>query len=78
MTLTTETVTPAKTENVRQFLQGLIDGATKDGYIITVEQRPLHPLAMGHYETVVDVRPARTNPVLVRVGQGKQTEGQTS
>ncbi len=50
---------PATAENIRLFLQGLIDGATKTGYIITVEQRPLQPLTMGHYETVVDVRPAR-------------------
>lgn len=26
--------------------------------LLTVEQRPLRPLAMGHHETVVGVRPA--------------------
>ncbi len=30
------------------------------GFVPTVEQRPLLPLAMGHYETVVSVRAARS------------------
>lgn len=29
------------------------------GYVLTVEQAPLRPLAMGHYETLCSVRPAR-------------------
>jgi hypothetical protein len=29
------------------------------GLVLTVEQRPLLPLAMGNYETVVSVREAR-------------------
>lgn len=29
------------------------------GLVLTIERRPLLPLAMGHAETVVDVRPAR-------------------
>ena len=37
----------------------LVAEAQRAGLVITVEQRPLQPLAMGHYETVVSVRPAR-------------------
>jgi hypothetical protein len=29
------------------------------GVVVTVEQKPLQPLAMGRYETVVSVRAAR-------------------
>lgn len=43
---------------VRSVLQVL----EKQGLVLTVEQRPLQPLAMGHYETVFSLRPARGNP----------------
>jgi len=33
--------------------------AAASGLVLTIERRPLLPLAMGHAETVVDVRPAR-------------------
>lgn len=33
--------------------------AKRDGLVLTIEQVPLQPLAMGHYETVVSVRPKR-------------------
>lgn len=29
------------------------------GVVLTIDQRPLQPPAMGHYETLVSVRPAR-------------------
>lgn len=34
----------------------LISEAKKERLVITVSQKPLEPLAMGHYETVVEVR----------------------
>lgn len=37
----------------------LVAAAERTGLVITIEQRPLQPLAMGHHETVVSVRPAR-------------------
>lgn len=37
----------------------LVQTAEAEGVVLTVEQRPLQPLAMGNYETVVDVRLAR-------------------
>lgn len=37
----------------------LVKEAAAAGLVLTVEQRPLQPLAMRHYETVVSVRPAR-------------------
>ena len=37
----------------------LAEFAKSVGLVLTIERRPLLPLAMGHAETVVDVRPAR-------------------
>ena len=33
--------------------------AEKHNLVVTIEQQPLRPLAMGHYEAVVSVRPNR-------------------
>lgn len=46
-------------ELYRNELELLIADAMKDGLVVTVEQRSLQPLAMGHYEHVVTVRLAR-------------------
>jgi hypothetical protein len=40
-------------------LKAIVEEATDLGYVVTVEQVPLQPLAMGHYHTTVTVRPAR-------------------
>lgn len=37
----------------------LISQANDLGVVLTVEQKPLRPLAMGHYETKFSVRAAR-------------------
>lgn len=37
----------------------VVQEAAPRGEVLTIEQRPLKPLAMGHYETVISVRPAR-------------------
>lgn len=37
----------------------LIDLAKRSGVVLTIELKPNLPLAMGNYEMVVDVRPAR-------------------
>ncbi|XVJ69924.1 MAG: hypothetical protein HEQ39_09885 [Rhizobacter sp.] len=37
----------------------LVKDAAEKGMVVTVEQVPLTPLAMGHYETRVTVRKAR-------------------
>lgn len=37
----------------------LLAEAERQGVVLTVEQRPLRPLAMGHFETVFELRPAR-------------------
>lgn len=39
--------------------EALVAEAAKWGLVLTIEQSPLQPLAMGHYETRVSVRPAR-------------------
>jgi hypothetical protein len=43
----------------REALQRLVEDAARDGLVLTAEQRSLTPWAMGNYETVVSVRPAR-------------------
>jgi hypothetical protein len=35
----------------------LVAEAERQGLVLTIEQEPLKPLAMGHYKTVVSVRP---------------------
>lgn len=45
-------------ENVLQVAQQLIAHCISAGLVITIEQRPLTPLAQGNYETVASVRPA--------------------
>lgn len=37
----------------------LVKEAAQCGAVVTIETRPTLPLAMGRYEMVVDVRPAR-------------------
>lgn len=48
---------------IKLTLEKLVRVAAQDGFVVTVEQRPLVPLAMGRYETVVEVRAARVPPV---------------
>lgn len=50
-------ITPA--ERIKLMVEQLVKLAAADGFVVTVEQKPLQPPAMGNYETVVDVRPAR-------------------
>jgi len=45
-------------ENALQVAQQLIAHCVSTGLVITIEQRPLTPLAQGNYETVASVRPA--------------------
>jgi len=45
-------------ENVLQVARQLIAHCASAGLVLTVEQRPLTPLAQGNYETVASVRPA--------------------
>lgn len=44
---------------IRQRAELLASQAARLGVVLTVEQRPLQPLAMGHYTTEVSVRVAR-------------------
>jgi hypothetical protein len=45
--------------DVERAAQRLIAEAERLGLVLTIEQVPLKPLAMGHYESVVSVMPAR-------------------
>jgi hypothetical protein len=51
------TGTPAALIDIYNAAQQLVKLADSIGVVVTVEQKPLQPLAMGHYETVVSVRP---------------------
>lgn len=39
--------------------EALLQIAEKHGYVVTIEQQPLTPLAMGNYKSVVNVREKR-------------------
>lgn len=54
-----EPVTKPDAALVHQVAQGLIFIADEAGMVVTVERTPRQPLAMGHADYVVEVRPAR-------------------
>ena len=47
-------------DDILRAAQSLIAHAEAAGVVLTIEQRPLEPLAMGHHETVVLMRTVRT------------------
>lgn len=49
----------AEQPSVARAAQDLVAEAERQGLVLTIEQRPVVPLRMGRYETVVSVRPAR-------------------
>jgi len=53
------TIEDEVTAYVRTQAFELAEYAKSVGLVLTIERRPLLPLAMGHAETVVDMRPAR-------------------
>ncbi len=46
-------------DDIRHKAEALVAEAARLGVVLTVEQQPLQPLAMGNYTTVVSVRRAR-------------------
>jgi hypothetical protein len=42
---------------VESCARDLVIAANKLGLVVTISQRPFPPLAMGNYESVVEVRP---------------------
>lgn len=46
-------------QDFQAMAQNLVRQAELHGFVITIEQRPLKPLAMRNYETVVSVRERR-------------------
>lgn len=44
---------------LRKMATDLVATASLVGFVVTIEQRPVPPLAMGNHETVVSVRPDR-------------------
>lgn len=48
--------------NLLATARHLVRICEREGFVLTVEQRPLQPLAMGHHETVTSIRPARGAP----------------
>ncbi|WP_367846426.1 hypothetical protein [Rhodoferax sp. WC2427] len=47
-------------ENIEQLAKALVARAKAFGVVLTIGQQALQPLAMGHYATVVAVRPQRS------------------
>ena len=43
---------------IKEAAERLVATAAEWGVLLTIEQRPLLPFAMGHYETIVSVRQA--------------------
>lgn len=52
-------VEPAELANVLHAAQILVNHAKRIGVVLTIEQVPETPLAMGRHKTVVHVRPVR-------------------
>lgn len=56
-------VTDAQRERAGEFyrrhIERMVADMARDGLVLTVEQVPMQPLAMGHYTTTVSVRLAR-------------------
>ncbi len=46
-------------DGIKDMVETLVKSASELGLVLTVTQQPRKPLAMGNYETVVEVRPAR-------------------
>ncbi len=46
--------------DVERAAQRLVQEAERLGVVLTIEQVPLQPLAMGNYKSIVGVRPARS------------------
>lgn len=46
-------------DELRSFLIDLLAAADEDGFIITIERKPLKPLAMRNAISIVDVREKR-------------------
>lgn len=44
---------------IRESLEYIVNFAAAVGFVVTVSQKPLEPLAMGRYESVVEIRKAR-------------------
>ena len=44
---------------IKLMIEQAVEAAAQAGFIITVTQQPLQPLAMGNYKSVVEVRQAR-------------------
>lgn len=44
---------------VEDMAEMLVSLANSEGVVVTIEQKPLRPLAMGHYKSVPTVRLAR-------------------
>ena len=46
-------------ESLLSAAQALVAAADRLGFVLSVEQWSVPPLAMGRYQTIVDIRPAR-------------------
>lgn len=60
---------------LRKELEALLEEAEQWGFVVTVEQLPLYPLAMGHHETYLSIREAREMAEVLCVDEGCDHHG---
>lgn len=46
-------------DRIQRAAVALVEAAKLSDVILTIETKPLQPLAMGHHEMIIDVRAAR-------------------
>lgn len=52
-------LTELATQPIEDLARKVVDEATRRGIVLTIEQEPLQPLAMGNHRTVISTRFAR-------------------
>lgn len=60
MTKMSHSILPVSNEEfIYEMADRLVRQAEMLGVVLTIEQCPLYPLAMGHHKTIVSTRPQR-------------------
>jgi hypothetical protein len=60
---------PSPVQYMRSLAEELVNHAAEFGVVVTIEQVPEQPPAMGHYRTVVSVREARPRAQPIKRGK---------
>lgn len=60
---------PPSVWHIQRMAEDLVNQAAGYGVVLTIEQVPEQPPAMGHYRTVVSVREARPRALPIKRGK---------